>query len=77
MPRRPVHLSNLLCTLGPAQGTSGFLPKKAAPAALRAGALVETVVSKLGPGGAAVVDCGHEAVAGAVAREWEGLTIGE
>lgn len=58
------------------QGTSGFLPKKAAPGPLAAGSLVEVVVEKVRPGGAAVVTAVQETVAGAVAREWEGLTIG-
>jgi rRNA biogenesis protein RRP5 len=67
------------------QGVSGFLPKKEADAAGRAlapGSLLEVVVAAGvkptgGSGTTAVpVVCAPEAVAGAVAREWEGLNIG-
>lgn len=68
------------------QGVSGFLPKKEAAAAGRAlapGALLEAAVAPGGvkPAGggstSVTVQCSHEAVSGAVAREWEGLNIGE
>ena len=62
------------------QGVTGFLPKKAAAAAARPwtpGSLLEVVVAAPPkPGGVVTVACGQEAVAGAVAREWEGLNIG-
>ncbi|KAL4451480.1 hypothetical protein ABPG75_007142 [Micractinium tetrahymenae] len=67
------------------KGVSGFLPKKEAAAVgrpLAPGALLEVVVApggvKPAGGGAtsATVQCAHEAVSGAVAREWEGLNIG-
>lgn len=79
---------NSCCLLAthPPQGVSGFLPKKEAAAAgrpLTPGALLEVVVAPGGvkPAGSGAtsvtVQCSHEAVSGAVAREWEGLNIGE
>ena len=68
------------------QGVTAFLPKSDAAAAgrqLAPGSLLEVVVGAGGlkPGGAGAgsvtVGCAPEAVAGAVAREWEGLNIGE
>ncbi|EFN56095.1 hypothetical protein CHLNCDRAFT_145628 [Chlorella variabilis] len=68
------------------KGVSGFLPKKAAAAAGRAlapGMLLDVAVppggapKPAGGGGSVLgVVCAPEAVAMAVAREWEGLNIG-
>ena len=74
-----------ICRLPPLQGVTGFLPKKEAYAAGRAlapGSLLEVVVAAGAKpvGGSSTtaipVVCAPEAVAGAVAREWDGLNIG-
>lgn len=85
-PLHSIKLARHVAPPVPPQGVSGFLPKKDAAAAQRAlapGALVEVVVGAGGvrPGGGAglgtaTVTCAAEAVAGALAKEWEGLNIG-
>ena len=77
---RSVEDHGYLLTLG-IKGATGFLLRADAEAAgrqLAPGSLVEVVVMQAPPGSATVtVGCGQEAVAGAVAREWDGLNIGE
>eukprot|EP00887_Chlorella_sp_A99_P001742 scaffold19.g1742.t1 len=82
---RSVEDHGYLLGLGIKGAPTAFLPRKAAPAGARLapGSLVEVVVSApakaeagAGRSGPVIVSGERDAVAGAAAREWEGLNIG-